>query len=95
MTQTFQNHQETINTLLFGQKAKNVKTTVNVNEVAFKFSAANASSSELQAELEKQSKTICELQAKIKQLEDGSRAASKRGRSAQKKDVPQNAAINQ
>ena len=44
MTQTYHNHQETVNTLLFGQKAKNVKTTVNVNEVAVKFSAANASS---------------------------------------------------
>jgi hypothetical protein len=30
-----------------------VKTTVNVNEVALKFSAANATHSELQAELEK------------------------------------------
>ena len=33
MTQTIQNYQETMNTLLFGQKAKNVKTTVNINEV--------------------------------------------------------------
>lgn len=66
MTQTYQNHQETVNTLLFGQKAKNVKTTVNVNEVAVKFSAANASNSELQVELEKQSKTILDLQSKIR-----------------------------
>ena len=33
MTQTIQNYQETVNTLHFGQKAKNVKTTVNVNEM--------------------------------------------------------------
>lgn len=46
-----------------------MKTTVNVNEVALKFSAANASNSELQAELEKQQKAITELQAKIKAQE--------------------------
>lgn len=80
MTQTCQNHQETVNTLLFGQKAKNVKTTVNVNEVAVKFSTANASNNELQAELEKQSKTILDLQSKIKELEEGARAASKKGK---------------
>ena len=33
MTQIIQNYQETVNTLQFGQKAKNVKTTVNVNEI--------------------------------------------------------------
>jgi hypothetical protein len=36
MTQTLSNYQETVNTLLFGQKAKNIKTTVNVNEIAIK-----------------------------------------------------------
>lgn len=85
MTQTYQNHQETVNTLLFGQKAKNVKTTVGVNEVAIKFSAANASHTELQAELEKQSKTILDLQNKIKALEDGSKNATKRGKAAEVK----------
>lgn len=38
MTQTFQNYQETVNTLLFGQKAKNVKTSVSVNEVSLRSS---------------------------------------------------------
>lgn len=33
ITQTLSNYQETINTLHFGQKAKHVKTTVNINEV--------------------------------------------------------------
>lgn len=31
-----QNYQETVNTLLFGQKAKNIKTTVNINEISIK-----------------------------------------------------------
>lgn len=34
MTQTLSNHQETVNTLHFGQKAKHVKTKVNVNEIS-------------------------------------------------------------
>lgn len=34
MTQTISNYQETLNTLHFGQKAKHVKTTVNVNEIS-------------------------------------------------------------
>ena len=54
MTQTIQNYQETVNTLLFGQKAKNVKTTVNVNEVV----SSDAS-------LEKAQKMINELQTKL------------------------------
>ena len=33
MTQTLANYQESVNTLHFGQKAKHVKTTVNVNEI--------------------------------------------------------------
>jgi len=33
MTQTLSNYQETVNTLHFGQKAKHVKTKVNVNEI--------------------------------------------------------------
>jgi len=41
------NFQETVNTLQFGQKAKNVKTTVNVNEVDSK----KAGSAEQQMEL--------------------------------------------
>ena len=62
MTQTLQNYQETVNTLHFGQKAKNVKTKVNVNEI----SQNNGNSS---AELEKANKTISDLQEKIKGLE--------------------------
>jgi centromeric protein E len=34
MTQTLPCYQETINTLHFGQKAKHVKTTVNVNSIS-------------------------------------------------------------
>ena len=34
MTQTMFNYQETVNTLHFGQKAKHVKTTINMNEVS-------------------------------------------------------------
>ena len=34
MTQTLSNYQETVNTLHFGQKAKHVKTKVNVNEIS-------------------------------------------------------------
>lgn len=66
MTQTFQNHQETLNTLLFGQKAKNVKTTVNVNEIQLRNGQSNA---ELQAELDRANKKICELEAKVKMLQ--------------------------
>ena len=51
MTQTLQNYQETVNTLHFGQKAKNVKTKVNVNEISQ--SAGNST-----AELEKANKLI-------------------------------------
>ena len=57
MTQTFSNYQESVNTLLFGQKAKNIKTTVNVNEIAVKGSTA-----EVQAELDKAKAQIAELQ---------------------------------
>jgi len=45
-----------VNTLQFGQKAKNVKTTVNINEVA---SAANQTDSAMA--LEKAQKLICTL----------------------------------
>ncbi len=34
ITQTLTNYQETVNTLHFGQKAKHVKTTINVNEIS-------------------------------------------------------------
>ena len=33
MSQLFQNYQESVNTLLFGTKAKTIKTTINVNEI--------------------------------------------------------------
>ena len=61
MTQTFQNYQETVNTLLFGQKAKNIKTTVAVNEIAVKGSTA-----EVQAELERAKTEITQLRGKLK-----------------------------
>jgi len=62
MTQTLHNYQETVNTLHFGQKAKNVKTKVNVNEISQ--STGNST-----VELEKANKLISELQEKIKGLE--------------------------
>ena len=52
--------------MLFGQKAKNVRTTVNVNEVSIK-----DVSPEIQAELDKAKKTINELRQKLKH-QDGS-----------------------
>lgn len=61
MTQTVSNYQETVNTLQFGQKAKNVKTTVNVNEIE----ASKQGAQEIQAalnELARAKKTIKELQ---------------------------------
>ena len=62
MTQTLQNYQETVNTLHFGQKAKNVKTKVNVNEI----SQNNGESS---VELEKAHKMINELKERLRTLE--------------------------
>ena len=60
MTQTLANYQETLNTLHFGQKAKHVKTTVNINEI-----------SQIQSgpEVEKAHKEINELKAKLKEYE--------------------------
>ncbi len=60
MTQTLSNYQETLNTLHFGQKAKHVKTTVNVNEI-----------SQIQSgpEMEKAQKEISDLRAKLKEFE--------------------------
>ena len=60
ITQTLANYQETINTLHFGQKAKHVKTTVNINEVA----QMNNS-----PELEKANKVIASLQEKLAEYE--------------------------
>lgn len=57
-----------MNTLLFGQKAKNVKTKANVNEIE----SAHGSS---EAELHEAKKKISELQVQIKQL--GIKKASK------------------
>jgi len=61
MTQTLSNYQETVNTLLFGQKAKNIKTTVNINEIAIK-SGSEESSSYLQLQLARSNKMIIELE---------------------------------
>lgn len=60
ITQTLSNYQETINTLHFGQKAKHVKTTVNINEV----SQLNSS-----PELEKANQVIQGLQEKLQEYE--------------------------
>lgn len=60
ITQTLANYQETINTLHFGQKAKHVKTTVNVNEVQ----QINTS-----PELEKANQLILTLQEKLQDYE--------------------------
>ena len=64
MTQTISNFQETVNTLHFGQKAKNVKTTVNINEIV-----SASSKSDSIAQLEKAQRLICTLQSKIKHYE--------------------------
>ena len=64
MTQTIQNYQETVNTLLFAQKAKNVKTTANINEIS-----PCTGDSEHSAELEKARQTISDLQSKLKHYE--------------------------
>ena len=77
MTQTFQNYQETVNTLLFGQKAKNVKTSVSVNEVSLRAGAQVPP--EVQAELDRANKTINELQAKLKQQEKKTRSEKNNG----------------
>lgn len=63
MTQTLSNHQETVNTLHFGQKAKHVKTKVNVNEIS-QLSTSNQS-----VELEKANSVIAELKDRLKIFE--------------------------
>ena len=60
ITPNLLNYQETVNTLHFGQKAKHVKTTVNVNEI---------NSSTQNPEMEKALKEIKELRAKLKEYE--------------------------
>ena len=67
MTQTLSNHQETINTLHFGQKAKHVKTKVNVNEIS------QLNSSNQSQELERANSVISELRDKLKQMENSLR----------------------
>jgi hypothetical protein len=42
-----QNYQETVNTLLFGQKAKNIKTTVNINEISIKIVESQVKTNEI------------------------------------------------
>ena len=66
MTQIIQNYQETVNTLQFGQKAKNVKTTVNINEIEKKSSNPEA--------LEKAKRRITELEEKIKGIEKNNKS---------------------
>ena len=63
MTQTLSNHQETVNTLHFGQKAKHVKTKVNVNEIS-QLNTTNQSQ-----ELERANSVISELRERLKLLE--------------------------
>lgn len=65
MTQTHSNYQETINTLLFGQKAKNVKTTVNVTEITQRKELG----SEAQKELEAAQKQMEGLKKKVEKLQ--------------------------
>ena len=64
MTQTMSNYQETVNTLHFGQKAKNVKTKVNVNEI----NQLNESS-QSNAELQQANSLIAELRDRLKFFE--------------------------
>lgn len=54
------NYQETVNTLHFGQKAKHVKTTINLNEV---------SSMAQSPELEAASRDIQMLKRKLREYE--------------------------
>ena len=63
MTQTLSNYQETLNTLHFGQKAKHVKTTVNINEIS-QFNVQNTG-----PEMERAIKEIQELKSKLKEYE--------------------------
>lgn len=63
MTQTLSNYQETLNTLHFGQKAKHVKTTVNINEIS-QFNGQNSG-----PEMERAIKEIQELKSKLKEYE--------------------------
>ena len=63
MTQTMANYQETVNTLHFGQKAKHVKTKVNVNEIS-QMNSGNQS-----MELERANSVIAELQDRLKLFE--------------------------
>ena len=64
VTQTLSNYQETVNTLHFGQKAKHVKTKVNVNEISQGNSSANNS-----IELERANSVITELKERLKMYE--------------------------
>ncbi len=64
MTQTLSNYQETLNTLHFGQKAKHVKTTVNVNEIN-----QGLFNGQMGPEMEKAQKEIQDLKAKLKEFE--------------------------
>lgn len=63
MTQCLSNYQETLNTLHFGQKAKHVKTTVNVNEIS-QFNGQNQG-----PEMERAIKEIQDLKARLKEYE--------------------------
>ena len=66
MTQTLSNYQETVNTLHFGQKAKNVKTKVNVNEINSQLNSSTNSSQEL----ERANSVIAELRDRLKFFEN-------------------------
>ncbi len=64
ITQTLSNYQETVNTLHFGQKAKHVKTKVNVNEINQLNTSANSS-----VELERANSMIAALNDRLKLYE--------------------------
>lgn len=64
MTPTLANYQESVNTLHFGQKAKHVKTSVNVNEISQGMLNGTAG-----PELEKAQREINELKSKLKEYE--------------------------
>jgi centromeric protein E len=66
LSQLFVNYQESVNTLLFGQMAKNVKSVVNINEVV-----KNKEVMELKAakqENEELRDKIMQLEAKLKDI---------------------------
>ena len=96
MTQTLSNYQETVNTLHFGQKAKNVKTKVNVNEINA-LNSSNASTNSV--ELERANSLIAELKDRLKLFENQMLPPAQVGKptteeAEESKDAPMEAAVN-